>query len=116
MHMMIGAGFEELDMAETVSELSSLLVFLKYSRQFERQADEDGLRLMHQSRISCRGLINLFRRLSAMPGMKAAVQWLDSHPDMKDRIAYLATEAGKEKFRERPILRRGEKWTRIKKY
>lgn len=115
LHMVVGAGFEELEMAETVSELSSLLVFLKYSREFEREADEDGLRLMQRARISSRGLIRFFKRLSGMPETAGAAGWLDTHPDMEDRIAYLAAESEKEKFRARPILRRGERWSRIKK-
>lgn len=114
LHMIIGAGFEELETAETISELSGLLLFLKYSRQFEREADEDGVRYLHQAKISCRGLIDLFHRLSSMPEMPSAAEWFSTHPDMTERIAYLSAKAGTETFRARSILRRGEKWSRIK--
>ena len=103
-HLTIGAGFEELETAETISELSSLLAFLKYSRQFERDADREGVRLLHGSRISCKGLLNLLNRLSGMRTSHPALQWLDSHPSTADRIA----------FKPLPVLIHGENWPKIK--
>lgn len=64
--MILGSGFEEVEAAETIAELASVAVFFKYSRDFEREADLYGLRLLEAAGIEARGLVDFFaRRVSA---------------------------------------------------
>jgi Zn-dependent protease with chaperone function len=114
LHMVIGAGFEELEAAQTLSELSGLLLILRYSRRFEREADEKAVKLLNSARISSKGLLQLFQKLKERRNVPAALQWIDSHPPVESRIDYLREEVKKERFKPRPILRKGESWARIK--
>lgn len=62
MTMVLGAGFEEVETAETLAEIASLVTFLKYSRDFEREADLAGVRLLEASDLSAQGLMDFFGR------------------------------------------------------
>jgi predicted Zn-dependent protease len=67
------------------------LVFLKFSRDDERQADELGLRYLTQQRYDPREMAKVFRTLErvgeeAGPGAKAP-NWLATHPAPAERSA-----------------------------
>lgn len=59
---------------------------LSYSRGLEKEADEEGTRLLVQRNIDCKGFVQLFRGLKKQnPGPQPA-EWLSSHPDLEKRI------------------------------
>ncbi len=115
LHLMIGAGFEELESAELISEITGLLIFMKYSREFEEQADVQGAALMMKSRMSCRGLMQLFNTMKREANVPAVAAFFDSHPDIDNRIKFLKDHVSREKFKPQPLLFKNEHWTRIKK-
>lgn len=104
--MLLGAGFEELETAETISELASLALFFKYSRDFEREADLYSIRQMHAAGIEGHGLLDFFVRratadledpaptYSLENAARALPDFLSSHPADKERAQYLEAELG----------------------
>jgi beta-barrel assembly-enhancing protease len=59
---------------------------LSYSRQFERQADEQGTALMVMNGINPKGMTTLFSRLKASEKVTMPA-FISSHPITDDRIA-----------------------------
>jgi len=95
----IGTGFEEIDLAETLSELSGFLLVFKNSREFEKEADLMAVSILHNSGNSIKGMISFFRRLSEKKDPGSSIPWLSTHPSAKDRSEYLVREYEKEKRR-----------------
>jgi Zn-dependent protease with chaperone function len=105
--MLLGAGFEELEIAETISELATAAVFFKYSRDFEREADLFGLEVLREAGIGGQGLLDFFAR-RATPGPegrsvrydslenldRALPDFLSSHPADEERTRYLQAALG----------------------
>ena len=83
--------------AQGAAELMASGVFLKFSRDDEREADRVGLTMMTNAGWDGRGIVELFqilRRQSARD--PASVEaFFASHPSPRDRIASLQTEAGR---------------------
>lgn len=94
--MMFGVGFEEVEAIETFGELSSLLVYFKYSKSFELEADRNAIKYLEKAQISTEGLKSFLARLeqrsSRNPGMKtleAALGWFSTHPETDYRVRVL---------------------------
>jgi beta-barrel assembly-enhancing protease len=62
---------------------------LKYSRSLEKEADLDGLSLLRERKIDPEGFIGLFRHLRDSAPASAMPEFLGSHPDIDNRIAYI---------------------------
>ncbi len=66
------------------------LLFLKYGRDDERQADELGFRYMHDQGYDVREMADVFEALQAsskLAGQSSTPSWLATHPSEPDRIA-----------------------------
>jgi predicted Zn-dependent protease len=89
----IGLGIGSI-LSETVREYGGLastglqLLFLKYGRDDERQADELGFRYMTRVRYHPEGMTNVMQMLrSTSPSGGGEIPtWLSSHPDPGDRV------------------------------
>ena len=81
--------------AQVAAGLLANGVFLKFSRDDEREADEVGLQIMRRAGWDPRGMIELFEILrkeqSRDPGSVAV--FFSSHPSPQDRIARLQAQA-----------------------
>lgn len=81
------------------TEGSELLLRQKFSRDFEREADDTGWDYLVAAGIDPRGMIEFFRRLQkeAEQGAAAAVEgplnFLSTHPATAERIAHLEARA-----------------------
>ena len=65
------------------------LLFLKYSRDDETQADELGFRFMTKVGYDPRAMLSLFRMLDGLGKVSGAgktPQWLETHPDPGNRL------------------------------
>lgn len=65
------------------------LLFLKFGRDDERQADELGFRYMTRQNYDPRGISEVMRMLAATAGGEASggiPTWLSTHPDPGDRV------------------------------
>ncbi|MFN7948930.1 MAG: M48 family metallopeptidase [Blastocatellia bacterium] len=72
--------------------------FLKYSREYEKQADLLGAQIMARAGYDPRDLANMFRTIEQQGG--GGPEWLSSHPDPGNRYEYITREA--EQLRVRP--------------
>ena len=70
------------DIATAGAALSSL----KYSRDFEREADDNGFKLLTQANIPTQGMIDFFYTMSKEAPDLGDASFLSTHPATKERI------------------------------
>ena len=68
--------------------------FLKYGREYEKQADLLGARIMARAGYDPRDMANVFRTIEKESG-PGAPQWMSSHPNPGNRYEYINQEASK---------------------
>jgi beta-barrel assembly-enhancing protease len=92
-------------MAVIGDNLNSLQL-LSYSRNFERQADYEGLDIMKINRINPEGMINLFKRLQSNKDVLMP-EFLSTHPITTERINSIKAIIRKNSFpiADQPKLR-----------
>jgi hypothetical protein len=66
--------------------------FLRFSREYEREADIEGSHIMAAAGYDPRELANMFTTI-AKQGGSGAPQWLSDHPDPGNREQYITREA-----------------------
>ena len=66
---------------------------LKYSRDFEKQADILGVHVMAKAGYNPRDLARMFETIGKASKGGGGPQWLSSHPDPGNRSAYIVKEA-----------------------
>jgi hypothetical protein len=66
--------------------------FLRFSREFERQADIEGSQIMARAGYDPRDMANMFKTIEKQGG-SGGPQWLSDHPNPGDRYAYITKEA-----------------------
>jgi hypothetical protein len=66
--------------------------FLRFSREFEKQADIEGSHIMARAGYDPRDMANMFRTIQQQGG-NGGPQWLSDHPDPGNRVAYIDEEA-----------------------
>ena len=87
----IGGGWGSLIQQGTQFGLSTY--FLKYSRDYERQADLLGAQIMARAGYDPRDLANMFRTIERESGARGGPEWLSSHPNPGDRYERITKEA-----------------------
>ena len=84
-------------------EGAGLLGALHYGRQFEEQADAEGMRLILAAGIDPGGMISFFEKIQKEDGKTTAIPaYFSTHPSPESRIErlkILAGESGKKSFR-----------------
>jgi beta-barrel assembly-enhancing protease len=68
--------------------------FMKYGREYERQADLLGAQIMARAGYDPREMANMFRTIESQGGLRGP-EWLSSHPDPGNRHAAINEEAAK---------------------
>ena len=66
--------------------------FLRFSRDFEKQADIEGSHIMVRAGYDPRDMANMFRTIQQQGG-SGGPQWLSDHPDPGNRVEYITEEA-----------------------
>lgn len=59
---------------------------LSYSRRLEKEADDNGARLLAERKIDCAGFVGLFGMLKKATKNVEVTEWMSSHPDLNKRI------------------------------
>lgn len=77
---------------------------LTYSRSLEKEADTEGLNLLMERRIDPEGFPALFRHLKESSPESALPEFLLSHPDIDNRIAYIKELSIQAAVEEQPRL------------
>src|SRR5688500_3893405 len=74
------------------SQIVPGVVFLKYGREYERQADLLGAQIMARAGYDPRQMANMFRTIQQQGGNRGP-EWLSSHPDPGNRYEAINREA-----------------------
>lgn len=77
--------------------------FLKYSREYETQADILGARIMADAGYDPRDLANMFQTIAQQGGGGRTPEWLSSHPDPGNRFQKINKEAQYLRVSQNPI-------------
>jgi predicted Zn-dependent protease len=80
----------ESQAGQAAINVGGTLVFAKFSREDEAEADEEGFRYLVKAGISPQGMVSFFRKLLEMEqqsGGSSAPAWFSDHPLTEDRIA-----------------------------
>ena len=107
----IGSGFDQAETAETLAEISGMLINLKYSRGFEEEADKLGAEKLNRAGISTEGLAGFLERLPEQKGL--LISYLSTHPENSRRAKILRSldRTGKKNRLIMPM----REWTELKK-
>ncbi|MBM9500435.1 M48 family metallopeptidase [Leptospira sp. 201903071] len=101
----IGLGFEDIGSLETITEIINTLTILRYSREFEEEADENAFEILKKSEVGVKGFIDFFEREEAKINSDKKnrnqkhsneeekkwdpakiLDWFSTHPDNRIRI------------------------------
>ncbi len=66
--------------------------FLKFSREYEKEADLEGSHIMARAGYDPRAMADMFKTIQQQDTSRAP-QWLSDHPDPGNRSAYITKEA-----------------------
>ena len=81
-------------MGQVISQIGGLganMVFLKFGRNAEKQADLEGARMLAEAGYDPRDMANFFKTLQAEGGQRVP-EMLSDHPDPGNRIKYILDE------------------------
>jgi len=101
MFALIQAFFGDVSgLAAVLVDGGSTLLTMRFSRDFEREADETGLGYLSAAGIDPRGMARFFRLLlkeeqQASGALPASLALLSTHPATEERIASLEEKAGR---------------------
>jgi Zn-dependent protease with chaperone function len=94
-HVAGGAGLDQLQGIQTISDLSTLLVVFKYSRAFEDDADQNAVILLKKAGLSPKGLVTFLERMDKENGGEKQSEFLSTHPAAQNRISHINGLIGK---------------------
>ncbi len=86
----IGGGWGQVISQGTQFGLGA--AFLRFSREFERDADLEGSHLMASAGYDPRDMANMFKTIEKQGG-PGGPQWLSDHPNPGDRYTYINAES-----------------------
>ena len=86
----IGGGWGQV--VSGASQFGFGAAFLRFSREYEKQADLLGAQMMAAAGYDARDMANMFRRIEKESG-PGGPQWLSDHPNPGNRIEYITKEA-----------------------
>jgi beta-barrel assembly-enhancing protease len=89
----IGGGWGEAISQGSQFGLGAWL--MKYSRDYEKQADLLGAQIMARAGYDPRDLAKMFEAIEKESAGKTPPQWLSSHPNPGNRVQYIRAEAEK---------------------
>jgi hypothetical protein len=86
----IGGGWGQVISQGTQFGLGT--AFLRFSREYEREADIEGAQVMARAGYDPRDMANMFKTIEKQGGA-GGPQWLSDHPNPGDRSTYITQEA-----------------------
>jgi hypothetical protein len=86
----IGGGWGQVISQGTQFGLGA--AFLRFSREYEQQADLQGAQIMARAGYDPREMANMFKTIEKQGG-PGGPQWLSDHPNPGNRIEYITREA-----------------------
>jgi predicted Zn-dependent protease len=74
------------------SQFGISVAFMRYSREFEQQADIEGSHLMARANYDPRDMAGMFKTIEEQGG-PGGPEWLSDHPNPGNRYEYITQEA-----------------------
>ncbi|TGK34896.1 M48 family metallopeptidase [Leptospira gomenensis] len=126
----VGIGFTDIDTLETLSEIANTLAILRYSREFEEEADLYAFERLKKSGLGIGGFVDFFQREEDKLGKRETpsdehkkeneskwnaakiLDWFSTHPDNKKRIETAKEYSKKTKMGTKRI--RIDRWKTIR--
>lgn len=102
---MITSGGEDSNLGPAISALGGVganLLFLKFGRTAEKEADLEGARIMSEAGYDPRDMINFFKTLEAEGGRRPP-EMLSDHPDPGNRTQYISEAIPTLPVKPKPI-------------
>ena len=99
----------------TLGDNANTLQSLSFSREFEQQADLDGIEIIANNQVNPKGMSNLFKRLQEDSFDFSIPEFLSSHPVTEERIDYINKTIKSKSFIIKDNLRLKELFEQIKK-
>jgi Zn-dependent protease with chaperone function len=99
-----GAG-ENPNLGQAVGAIGGLganMLFLKYGRNAEKEADLEGARILAEAGYDPRDMVNFFKTLESEGGQRVP-EMLSDHPDPGNRVKYITDEIAKLPVSAHPI-------------
>jgi len=85
------------------SQVLGAAYLLRFSREYETEADLLGARIMARAGYDPHDLANMFRTIEQQSGGSGGGGWLSDHPSTKDRYAKINAEAARLQVAANPI-------------
>jgi predicted Zn-dependent protease len=101
----IAGGGENSDLGEAVNAIGGLganMLFLKYGRAAEKEADLEGARIMVEAGYDPRDLANFFKTLEEQGGQRVP-EMMSDHPDPGNRVKYITEEISRLPISLNPV-------------
>lgn len=77
----------DVDLNNRLTRIGEFLLFQRFSREDEFEADRVGTRLMTQAGYNPQGMVQLLEKLNAMESRGVVISFLQSHPTSEERAA-----------------------------
>jgi beta-barrel assembly-enhancing protease len=95
-------------------QTARLLGDLRHSREAEREADEDGMRMLQAARVDPRGMLAFFEAMQKLEEeLGTGVRYLSTHPAAGDRLHALAALAAQAPPGSPMRLPAGDDWSDV---
>ncbi len=111
--LLLSTGLGQTAGIEIIAEATNTLLFLKYSRNFEIEADRAGVEILHIAGFSINGLNDFFEDAQRSEVHGKVSSYLSTHPSHKKRSQYFSQVLSKEKKGYRQIQMKKERWNII---
>jgi len=101
----IAGGGENSDLGQAVEAIGGLganMLFLKYGRAAEKEADLEGARIMAEAGYDPRDMANFFDMLEAQGGQRVP-EMMSDHPDPGNRVKYITDEISRLPVSSNPV-------------
>lgn len=80
-------------LAEIAAQIAGGLAGLKFSREYETEADEHSVDYLSQTEYACNGAAHFFEKLTAAGGSGQPPEFLSTHPNPDNRIENINSKA-----------------------
>jgi predicted Zn-dependent protease len=88
--------------AVQVARIGSQIIGLKYSRDYEKQADEIGMEYLVKAGYSPYAMVDVMRKLNEQSGSRP-IEFLSTHPNPDNRLELLRDKIARENY---PAIKR----------
>lgn len=82
------------NLKEQIFDNSNMLINLEYSREFEKEADLNSIKLLQKENIDLNGMLSLLKIIREIEPRKISNSELSDHPNTIERIEYIEDEIG----------------------